>query len=258
VWWSFATTPLWRMQRQLQNDRHVQLSVRIPREFSERAGEPIVLPLFVWSPAGYNLAVAILSGLLMTACALTDQTVKLPAHPPSDWSGVPVGVSIVVLPVIDQRDIRDHIGVKKNSFGMPTAKIYPDRNVAVWLRERLRAQLRATGFETVQKNELPSAAMVQVALLQLFVEPVLGWGKKEKFQTTLAVRVRIMPTIGTRAEREYLIQEVTAGHGPREKNYTPSLEQATAELMKRLIFDIRALTAHRPAGQPTALFAECR
>jgi hypothetical protein len=194
----------------------------------------------------------------MSACALTDQTVRLPAHTPYDWSGEPGGVAVVVLPVIDERDITDHIGVKKNGFGMSTAKIFPDRNVAVWLRERLKAELRAAGFETVPKSELSSAATIQVTLLQLFVEPVLGWGgENEKFQTTLAGRVRITPSVGTVAERQYLVQGVAAGHVPREKNYTPSLAQATAELMKRLILDIRALTAHLPRASPPRC-SECR
>ena len=169
-----------------------------------------------------------------------NQTVKLPeseiAHDqPGKHS------ALVVPPVADQREVTDHIGVRKGAFGIPTAKIYPDRNVAVWLRERVRAELRAAGFNIVRQSEAGSASTIELLLLKFFVEPVMGWGT-ETFETDLAVRLRVTTAAGRSTEREYLTKGVAAGRVPSEKNYTPSLEQAMEELLKRVIPDIIALT----------------
>jgi uncharacterized lipoprotein YajG len=201
---------------------------------------------------GWKLVLGIGLSLLLTACAAVDQTVKLPEDPVSDQG---VGKSsagvLIVSQVRDQREIKDYIGLKKTAFGIPTAKIYPDRNVAVWLRERLKAELRNAGFDIARHGE-PASATVELALLRFFVEPVLGWDT-EKFETDLAVRVKVTPPSGSRAEREYQTRGVAEGRAPSEKNYTPSLEQATAELMKQLVPDILDHAGRSSQAGPRAL-----
>jgi uncharacterized lipoprotein YajG len=201
---------------------------------------------------GCTLVLGVVLSLLMTACVAVDQTVKLPEVRVSDQGvGKPSAGVVIVSPVTDQREIRDYIGVKKTAFGIPTAKIYPDRNVAVWLRERLKAELRTAGFDIARKGQPPSAT-VELALVRFFVEPVLGWDT-EKFETDLAVRVKVTPPSGNSAEREYRTRGVAEGRTPSEKNYTPSLEQATAELMKRLVPDILDLAGRSSEAGPRAL-----
>ena len=197
---------------------------------------------------GWHLVLSSVLSILVTACVSMDQTVSLPEseiskeQPAKRSEG-----ALVVPPVADQREIKDHIGLKKTAFGIPTAKIYPDRNVAVWLRESVRAELRAAGFNIVRKDETASASTIELILLKFFVEPVMGWGT-ETFETDLAVRLRVTPSTGRSTERDYLTRGVAAGRDPSEKNYTPSLEQATAELIKRVVPDILALT--RPPSEP--------
>ena len=201
---------------------------------------------------GGQLVLGVVLSLLTTACAVVDQTVKLPEGRVSDQGvGKRSAGVVIVSPVTDQREIRDHIGVKKTAFGIPTAKIYPDRNVAVWLRERLKAELRTAGFDIARKGE-PVSATVELALLRFFVEPVLGW-ETETFETDIAVRVTVTPPSGSRAEREYRTRGVAEGQTPSEKNYTPSLEQATAELMKQLVPDILNLAGRSSEAGPRAL-----
>jgi uncharacterized lipoprotein YajG len=201
---------------------------------------------------GCKVLLGVLVSLLMTACAVVGQTVKLPEGPLSDQGvGKPSAGAVIVSPVTDQRESKDHIGVKKTAFGIPTAKIYPDRNVAAWLRERLKAELRGAGFAIARKGE-PDSATVELALLSLFVEPVLGWGT-EKFETDLAVRAKVTTPSGSRADREYRARGVAEGLTPSEKNYTPSLEQATAELMKRLVPDILDLAGRSSKAGPHPL-----
>lgn len=140
-------------------------------------------------------------------------------------------------PVIDLREATDHIGVKKNLFGFNTGKIFPDRNVAAWLRERLKAELRAAEVNTIRKRGNESAVVVQLILLRFFSEPMIRLGPDE-YQTTLAVRLKVTSVGGDIADREYVAIGLATGQRPKEKNYTPSVEHATAELMKRLLPEI--------------------
>jgi hypothetical protein len=144
---------------------------------------------------------------------------------------------VVVPLIVDLREAKDHIGVKKNLFGMDTAKVFPDRNVGVWLRERLKAELRAAGVDTIRRRGDQSAVVVQLLLMRLFSEPVFRWGVAD-YETTLAVRLKVTSPAGEIADREYVVTGVASGECPKEKNYTPSVEHATAELMKRLVPEI--------------------
>ncbi|HEY3198563.1 MAG TPA: YajG family lipoprotein [Nitrospirales bacterium] len=190
----------------------------------------------------WSLVLGCVLSTLMAACVFTDQTVKLPeGEIVHEQPAKPGKGTLIVPPVADERELTDHIGVKKTAFGIPTGKVYPDRNVPAWLRESVKAELQAAGFNIARKNETGSAPTIELILLKFFVEPVMGWGT-ETFETDLAVRLRVTSAAGKSTERDYLTRGVAAGREPSEKNYTPSLEQATAELIKRLIPDIIALT----------------
>ena len=157
--------------------------------------------------------------------------------PISDAAITPPCKATVVVPlVVDLREAPDHIGVK-HLFGMDTGKVFPDRNVAVWLRERLKTELRAAGVNTIRKRGNESAVVVQLLLMRFFSEPVFRWGQYD-YETTLAVRLKLTSAAGEMADLEYVVTGVASGQSPGEKNYTPSVEHATAELMKRLVPEI--------------------
>ncbi len=182
------------------------------------------------------------------ACAFTDQTVKLPTIQfLIGRSPHPCRATVVVPLIVDLREATDHIGVKKNLFGMDT-KVFPDRNVAVWLRERLKTELRAAGVNTIRKRGNESAAVVQLFLMRLFSEPVFRWGDDDDYETTLAVRLKVTSGAGEITDREYAVTGVARGQRPKEKNYTPSMEHATAELMKRLVPEIISNTLEAAAA----------
>ena len=191
---------------------------------------------------GGRLFLGCVLSLFLSACVFGNQTVRLPESVLSpEPRGKGTKGALVVPPVADQREVPDHIGVRKGAFGISTAKIYPDRNVPVWLRESVRAELRAAGFNIVRKSETGAASTIELILIKFFVESVMGWGT-ETFETDLAVRLRVTPATGRSTERDYHTRGVAEGRVPPEKNYTSSLEQATAELIKRLVPDIIALT----------------
>jgi hypothetical protein len=179
--------------------------------------------------------------LSMMACAVTDQTVKLPTLQLAHAAIAPSYKATVVVPLImDLREATDHIGVRKNLFGMDT-KIFPDRNVALWLRERLRAELRAAGVNVIRKHENESAAVVQLRLITLSSAPVFRWGHDD-YETTLVVRLTVTSVGGGIIDREYVVTGVAGGQRPKEKNYTSSVEDATAALMRRLVPEIISIS----------------
>ena len=183
------------------------------------------------------------------ACAFTDQTVKLPTIEISGGAIAPPCRATVVVPlVVDLREATDHIGVKKNLFGMETGRVFPDRNVALWLRERLKTELRAAGVNTLRKRGNEPAVVVQLLLMRLFSEPVFRGGDDDDYETTLAVRLKVTSLAGEIAEREYAVTGVASGQRPKERNYTPSMEHATAELMKRLVPEIVSITLEAAAA----------
>ena len=192
------------------------------------------------------------------ACAFTDQTVRLPSIEVSERTIAPLfGATVVVPLIVDLREAKDHIGVKKDLFGMGTAKVFPDRNVPIWLRERLTTELRSAGLNIIRKGGKESAVVVQVLLMRLFSEPVFRSGENDyDYETTLAVRLKITSAAGEIADRQYVVTGVARGESPKEKNYTLSVEHATAELMKRLVPEIKTSTL-KAAAAGGDLCADC-
>jgi hypothetical protein len=62
------------------------------------------------------------------------------------------------------------------------------------------------------------------------------------------VRLKVTSGAGKIADREYAVTGVARGQRPKEKNYTPSIEYATAELMKRLVPEIISSTLEAAAA----------
>jgi uncharacterized lipoprotein YajG len=186
--------------------------------------------------------------LLITACA-ADQTVKLPTTNASHQFAGGVHRLVVVPPVIDSRTELLRIGVKKNIFGVETASVYPDRNVRVWLRQRVENELRATGFNVAVRGR-SDTWQLQLELLKFFVEPVLQQASVD-FETDLGIRVQVTQGDVIVAERRYLTKGLAHHAGLGEKTYTPSLEEATDAFVARLIPDFLALMKQFPTSNPS-------
>jgi hypothetical protein len=152
---------------------------------------------------------------------------------------VGAGRVIIILPVVDKRTPADHVGIKKNVFGVPVAKTYPDRHVGTWLRQRLKAELRAAGFELVRAEVAGSVLTIELVLQKFFTEPILRWSSVD-FESDLAVQMRVTHLHGLTVERSYYAKGVARGGEPAESNYTLAMEQATEYVMHRMVSDIIA------------------
>jgi len=188
--------------------------------------------------------IAVFAGsFLLIGCSFTDQTVRLPSPKITPTLHSPAPGAVVVVPlIIDLREAVHYIGVKKNLFGTVTAKVFPDRNAPLWLREQLMTQLKAAGVKTVAKAADESAVLVQLFLKRMLSEPRWSWGAGD-IATTLVVRLKVSSPTGETADRTYEVTGLASGEVPSEKNYTPSLERAAAELMKLLMPDILSMTS---------------
>ncbi len=182
-----------------------------------------------------TVLVAVLTSVV-SGCAFSDIRVSLPTQPTSGYSGGDSRV-LMVPKFIDQREIKDRIGMQKNGYGMDTANAVPDQSLDVWLATRLAAELQAVGFQVVSDGTNPKATKIQGYVLKLFVEPVQQWTTID-LETDLAVQIQIIRPDGLEAERRYFIKGVEQGLMSSSGTFNGSVNKASDALMKRMVPDI--------------------
>lgn len=186
----------------------------------------------------------ILLGGLVSGCAFANVNVSLPTDSTAGYSGGQ-GRTLIIPTFVDQRQVKDRIGMQKNNFGMDTASAVPDQSVDAWLTARLEAELRSAGFQIVSDGANPKASKVQGYILKLFIEPVQQWMTVD-LETDLSVRIRVTRPDGVEAERQYFVKGVEQGLASLAGSYTASLKKATDTLMKRIVADVINLLNRLP------------
>ncbi len=182
-----------------------------------------------------TLAVVILSSIV-SGCAFSNIQVSLPTQPTSGYSGGDNRI-VTVPKFIDQREIKDRIGMQKNGYGMDTANAVPDQSVDAWVAARLAAELKAVGFQVVGEGANPKAIKIQGYVLKMFTEPVQQWTTMD-LETDLAVRIQLIRGDDLEAERRYFIKGVEQGMMSLSGAFNGSVNKASDALMKRLVPDI--------------------
>ncbi|NOT38894.1 MAG: hypothetical protein HOP13_00205 [Alphaproteobacteria bacterium] len=102
-----------------------------------------------WSMIGLlRVAVVLVLGLSVSACALSEDTVSLQYQPMQNATEIPGAKQTgIVVSVVDARaENRDRVSVKKNGYGMEMAAIRSDRDVAGFVKEAIESELKARGF----------------------------------------------------------------------------------------------------------------
>ncbi len=168
-------------------------------------------------------------------CAFTNIPVTLPTQPTSGYSGGDNRV-VLVPKFIDQREIKDRIGMQKNGFGADTANALADQSVDAWLAARLAAELKAAGFQVVGE-EANKAIKIQGYVLKMFAEPVQQWSTVD-VETDLAVKIQLTRGDDLEAERRYFVKAVEQGLMSLSGGFNGSVNKASDALMKRLVPDI--------------------
>jgi hypothetical protein len=185
-------------------------------------------------------------GSLVSGCAFTNVDVSFPTTATASYSGGQ-GRALIIPTFVDQREIKNRIGMQKNGFGMDTASALPDQSVENWLASRLGAELKSSGFQVVSEGTNARATRVEGYVLKLFIEPVQQWATVD-LETDLSVRLRVTRPDGLEAESHYFVKGVGQGLMSLGGAYSASLSNATDVLMKRVVADIINLLNRFPDG----------
>ena len=112
------------------------------------------------------LVVAILvAGGLLSGCAFGDRKAKLGYPPVADQGAIAANAAeatpaargaVYIGEFNDFRPDKTIVGNVRNGFGMKTAKVIPQRDVAAWVREALAWELEAAGYTVVVGAAAPS------------------------------------------------------------------------------------------------------
>lgn len=112
------------------------------------------------------VVVAIVAAILGSGCAFGDRKAKLD-YPPVEMQNAgeaqaaPASPARGVILIGDFNDIREDktvVGHVRNGFGMKTAKVLPQKDVTIWVRDALAYELEAAGYTVVNGAAAPSEA----------------------------------------------------------------------------------------------------
>lgn len=180
--------------------------------------------------------VVVMLGTVVSGCAFSNVSVTLPTQPTAGYSGGANRV-LSVPKFIDQRQMKNRIGMQKNGYGMDTANVVSDQNVDTWLAARLAAELKSAGFQVVGEEANTKAIRIQGYVLKMFTEPVQQWTTMD-LETDLAVRIQVVRGDGLEAERRYFVKGIEQGMMSVSSSFNGSVNKASDALMKRLVPDI--------------------
>ena len=108
---------------------------------------------------GFLSAGAATAALFLCGCALTTERISLQYTPSSSVAQVPGANSISVnVKVLDQRQDKSRVSVKKNGFGMEMAPILANEDPSVTIRRAIEQELTARGFRLS-----PNTASIQIS-----------------------------------------------------------------------------------------------
>ncbi len=193
--------------------------------------------------------VASLSLLLAsTGCAFGSMPITLPTAPLEATVRGGNGRQIVVVTPFSDARAQERCGMKKNGYNMDTADAVCESAPGAWFAERLSRELRAAGFEVVAPgaSPKPSALRLEGSMLQLFIEPIIGFWSGS-VEADLSVRLRATSQTGLAAERTFFvkgwkggIQVVTA------QPYHTAAHRATQALLEETVRAIVELMDRYP------------
>ena len=145
--------------------------------------------------------------LSFSGCAFTNYTLHLPEGIGAGLHGGEGRKIYVNIPFADMRPDQSRCGMQKNGYNMDTASGTCSQEPAAWLAKILARELRAAGFEILAQSEgsIVDAVHVEGQLLQVFVEPVIGFWTIEA-EADVHVKLVLQSDSGFKAERNFYIK----------------------------------------------------
>lgn len=193
------------------------------------------------------LSAAIGAGML-GGCALTTRNATL-IYPPASSQGAvavaqaatpsaPSGITIAVLPFVDQRSDKTKVGDVRNGFGMKLAPIRTVNSVPEWVRDAVALELKNAGYNAATSTTVADSSLaVEGDILNVRADAYLSYGGTVE----LLIRLR-------KGGRE-LIRHTYAGKGSAgtswgatAKSYAQSLALALADALRQIVPDVERAT----------------
>ena len=184
--------------------------------------------------------------LFLSGCAFTDVRVTLPQSVSTGYSGGNERQVVIMSPLEDKRLHPEKCGIKKNGYNMATAKAICSMDPSTWLAQILETELKSAGFSVVsEETAKPSAIRLNGSLLQIFVEPVIGF-TTVKLETDIHVKVKATSETGLLAERSFFVKEADSALVASDGNYQTSLTQGSMRIVKEIVAAIISLMNRYP------------
>jgi uncharacterized lipoprotein YajG len=111
-------------------------------------------------------------------CAFGTRTVSLNPVTVPGQSSAGARQTVYVLPAQDLRDDKSSVGCVRNGFGMRTAEVVANSDVARWIQQSVASSLTASGYE-VREGAPPDATnalSVAVSVNKVFCNSYMHYG----------------------------------------------------------------------------------
>lgn len=154
---------------------------------------------------------------------------------------------IVVVPFADERSDRQRCGMMKNSYNMATAKAVCQQEPATWLAGLLKQELRSAGFQVLEDTEArdPSVVRIKGDLIQLFVEPVIGFTSVD-VEADLHLRLVVRSQSGLSAERTFYVKGSDGGLAGTHQHFQAAFDEMAERALKEMVAAIISLMNRFP------------
>jgi hypothetical protein len=185
---------------------------------------------------------------VLSGCALVDVKVK----PPESGLETPIPGGnqrqiIVLVPFQDGRQSKSLCGVQKGGFGNETASAVCEGDPAEWIASFLARELAASGFTVLRSEEgaRDTALKIEGVLLQIFVEPVVGFWSTT-VESDFNVKLVATSKTGLQAERTFFSKgELTSIIWP-QGIFNDSVRRGTRDLLSKMVQAILELMKRYP------------
>jgi len=172
---------------------------------------------------------------VLSGCALTTDRIAIGYEP---MEGVQILEKAEEVPVqivvVDQREIKDEVGRKKNGYGMKLAPIVSENDIGDLVKLALSQELINRGFKLSDHENL--SILIDVELSRFYNRFKLGfWSAKSQAVATLNVKVQNQEGVVSFSQR-------IEGHGERPfimlmngQNAKQALERALKNAIEQLV-----------------------
>jgi hypothetical protein len=154
---------------------------------------------------------------------------------------------ILLVPFQDGRPSQGRCGVQKGGYGNETASAFCEVDPGEWIASFLARELAASGFTVLRSEEgaRDTALKVEGVLLQLFVEPVVGFWSTT-VESDFHVKLVATSKTGLQAERTFFSKgELTSVIWP-QGIFNDSVRRGTRDLLTKMVQAILELMNRYP------------